>query len=422
MLPNGELSLWSIDQADLLAKACAVMRDFKPNNPDQSDTQTCPKDRFEIGAAFSSGERLLIPSVTNLYKLAGINRFRQNKFKDAVTFKGAVTFLDQALKQHPNDPEALIYDNNAKILEDPANTEANIHTIAVPVPIHTNLNAAQEILRGVAQAQKEINDKGGIKGKLLRVIIANDNDDPAIAKQVAQRLVDDPDVKGVVGHYASGTTMAANEIYAKGKLVSISPVSTAVDLFKADLFSTPSPYAFRTVPDDRMAAQKLADYMVSQGKTKAVVFYNSKSLYSKSLAEEFSHSLKQKGANFVDEQIDISTPDFNAAKQMQTIADNNKKENTAIALFPNSGTVPKAIEVMQQNALVHQPFLMLGGDDIYALKFLEDAGKAAKGLVVAVPWNIDIPWNIDRAPHVSFATSSRARWQADVNWRSVAAL
>ena len=129
----------------------------------------------------------------------------------------------------PNDPESLIYLNNAKVLAERQRTDADIYTIAVPVPIDTNVGAAQEILRGVAQAQKEINTSGtdgeiGIDGQLLRVIIANDNDDPELARQVAQQLADNPEVEGVVGHYASDTTMAANKIYQAEKLVSISPV------------------------------------------------------------------------------------------------------------------------------------------------------------------------------------------------------
>ncbi|HBY75884.1 MAG TPA: ABC transporter substrate-binding protein, partial [Cyanobacteria bacterium UBA11148] len=50
--------------------------------------------------------------------------------------------------------------------------------IAVSVPMESNLNKAQEILRGVAQAQNEVNRNGGINGMLLKVAIANDENDP----------------------------------------------------------------------------------------------------------------------------------------------------------------------------------------------------------------------------------------------------
>ena len=410
VLPNGELSSWSIDRADLLAKACEMRDKFKQNDTTSIDPQACSTDTAIAGAAFSTGEKLLIPSVTNLNKLAGINRFQQNNFAEAAQL------LSDSLQEYPNDPEALIYYNNAEILENPAYTEANIHTIAVPVPIGTNPDAAQEILRGVAQAQKDINADRKNNGKpLLRVMIANDsvmtaNDDEnlAIARQVAQRLVDDPEVEAVVGHYASGTTKEANEIYKTGKLVSISPVSTAVDLFKPD-----SPYAFRTVPNDQMAAKRLAEYMVQQGKTKAVVFYNSTSTYSNSIQQAFETELKELKEKGSVVRIDLSKP-FDAAQEMKTILAQYSDKDTAIALFPNSGVLPKAIEIMKENFAQPKKFLMLGGDDVYSPLVLKDAGEAAVGLVVAVPWHID-------GHNDPFVTASRSLWHADVNWRSATA-
>ncbi len=45
--------------------------------------------------------------------------------------------------------------------------------IGVPVPIGNNPIVAQEILRGVAQAQEKINTEGGIKHQFLKVQIVN---------------------------------------------------------------------------------------------------------------------------------------------------------------------------------------------------------------------------------------------------------
>jgi branched-chain amino acid transport system substrate-binding protein len=63
------------------------------------------------------------------------------------------------------------------------------------------VNPAQEILRGVAQAQNEINQSGGIKSVPLKVVIANDDNDPRIAQQIANNLVKNQDILGVVGNF-----------------------------------------------------------------------------------------------------------------------------------------------------------------------------------------------------------------------------
>lgn len=61
--------------------------------------------------------------------------------------------LEQSLSRRSNDPEALIYLNNARI------GEKETYTIAAVVPIGTEKTSAKEILRGVAQAQNEINQQ-----------------------------------------------------------------------------------------------------------------------------------------------------------------------------------------------------------------------------------------------------------------------
>jgi branched-chain amino acid transport system substrate-binding protein len=95
----------------------------------------------------SQGENLQIPSVSNADKKQGIESFKQGDYD------GAIKHFKASLSQEKNDPETLIYLNNAKISQD-------FFKIAVVVPISSNANIAQEILRGVAQAQDEINQQG----------------------------------------------------------------------------------------------------------------------------------------------------------------------------------------------------------------------------------------------------------------------
>lgn len=403
---TGQMSLWQMSDSKLQEEVCQLVWNYI--DPDvQKDL--CEEVSAPLVQSISAGEKVLIPSNPSAEKLAGIQAIASG---DLAT---AIQRLEASLESRPNDPEVRIYLNNAQIGSQPS------YTIAVPVPIGTNVDAAEEILRGVAQAQQEINEQEGINGKRLRVMIANDNDDPEIAQQIAQQLIDDPEIEGVVGHYASDTTKAANKIYEKGKLVSISPVSTAIDLFKADLFGNSSPYAFRTVPSDQMAAQRLADYTVQQEKNKAVVFYNSNSTYSKSITQAYTDALEENGGSVI--KIDLlKKTDFNAAQEVEKILEqSNAANDTAIVLFPNSGILGKSIEVMQENYTQsrnasHPPLLMLGGDDVYSPTVLKNAGEAAVGLVVAVPWHIN-RYQDDQP----FVKSSLDLWDATVNWRTAMA-
>ena len=135
----------------------------------------------------------------------------------AKSYDKAIANFTDALKLNRNDPETLIFLNNARI------GSSKSYTIMASVPFGTDPNAALEILRGIAQAQNEINTSGGVKGVPLRVGIANDDDNPQIAKQIASNLVSNSEVLGVVGPNTSDSTLADRN--APVQLVKIVPGS-----------------------------------------------------------------------------------------------------------------------------------------------------------------------------------------------------
>ncbi len=307
----------------------------------------------------------------------------------------AVTQFSKALQISSNAPETKIYFNNAKI------GDSTAFKIAVAVPIQSDLNGSLEILRGVAQAQEEVNKAGGINGIPLKVVIADDAGRTENAVQVAQDLSKDEQVLGVVGHYASDASTAAAKVYDAAKLVSISPVSTSTKLTKV------SPYFFRTVPSDYVSARALADYALQKLQRKqAVVFFNSQSGYSQSLKDEFATAMSLGGGSVVQE-VDLSAADFSAAKAL-----GQAPGADVIMLAANTSTLDRSLQVVQSNP---KKLPVLGGDDVYTPKTLEVGRQQALGMVVAVPWHIDAN------PQAKFAQTSRRMWGAAVNWRTALA-
>src|SRR2546430_8517074 len=65
-------------------------------------------------------------------------------------------------------------------------------------------------------AVAEINGKGGVKGRPLKLRVADDSGREDTAVRVAEELYRDPDVVAVVGHLKSGTTIAAAGVYGGG--------------------------------------------------------------------------------------------------------------------------------------------------------------------------------------------------------------
>lgn len=362
---------------------------FKLGSP--TTTGTTAPDSQSIPDRISFGEKTLIPGAVQSAKQAGVEAIA------AGDYNKASTNLAAALQENRNDPEALILLNNARI------GKQKSYAIAASLPIGTDPNTSLEILRGVAQAQNEINASGGIKGVPLKVAIANDDNNPQIAQQIASALVNNSDILGVVGPYASDVTLAAGTVFNSGQLVAISPTSTAVKI------SGFSHYVFRTVPSDYVAARALANYMLSKLQRKNVaVFFNSQSAYSQSLKSEFNTAILLGGGQ-ASSEFDLSNPDFSAAK---SVAEATKQGAQVLMLAPNGSVLDKALQVIQVN---QKRLNLLGGDDVYTIKTLEVGGKEAVGMVVAVPWHID------GAPDSAFPRQARQLWGADVNWRTALA-
>jgi branched-chain amino acid transport system substrate-binding protein len=342
-------------------------------------------------ARFSQGENLLIVEGASFDKQAAIQALGKGDFQQAVYL------LEKSLQTNRNDPEALIYLNNARI------GEAKSYTIAVSVPIGSNVNTALEVLRGVAQSQNQINQTGGINGTPLKVLIADDADNPEIAAQIAQKLAADNSILGVVGHTSSDTSLAAAAIYQKAGLVMISPISTSVKL------SNFGDYIFRSVPSDFVAARALAESSLQKiPNVKAVVFFNSQSNYSQSLKSEFITALGLGGGQVVSE-FDLSSLTFTPSKSLQQA---QQEGANLIALLGDSGTLDEALQVVQING---QKLPIVAGDDVYSPKTLDVGGKNALGMIVAVAWHLGAN------PNSPFVNNSRQLWQGDVNWRTATA-
>lgn len=365
---------------------------LSPENPtiSKSPTGKSPQSEQQIQQRLSGGKKLLIPEQATTTKQSAIQAIASGNYN------AAISDLQASLKTNRNDPEALIYLNNARI------GDQKSYTIAAAVPIGADINAALEIMRGVAQAQNEINQSGGISGTPLKVLIANDDNNPEIASQIASALANNSEILGVIGHFGSDTTLAASKIYQQNQLVAISPTSTSVQL------SGVGSNIFRTVPSDRFAANALSRYMLTKlQKQKAAIFFNSASGYSKSLKDEFATALYADGGQIVSE-LDFAKGNFNAAESVTSAIAQGAE---VIMLAANSATIEPALQVVQANA---KRLPLLAGDGAYSAKTLQ-IGAVAVDMVLAVPWHILAD------PQSNFIQTSKQLWNAEVSWRTALA-
>lgn len=335
----------------------------------------------DVSTALSWGERVLFTDAPNADMQAGATAFAAGDYAPAAAKFEAVR---QAVR---NDPEALIYLNNARVGTSPA------LGIAAVVPIGDTPNAARELLRGVAQAQAEAIDSG----VPIKVLIADDRNDPEQAAAIATALVKDPAIVGVIGHGTSTTTLAAAPIYQQGQLPMIAPTSTSTEL--ATLPREGGNFIFRVIPSDQFTGTSLVRHMLSAGKTRPIVFYNSQSSYSTSLQAALSTTLGLEGGQ-VAKLVDLS--------QGNPPAELAGSGADAVVLLPDSATFDQAIAVAQAN---QGQLPIWAGDAFYRIEALQKGGASLTNATVVVPWH---PQKADG----KFTQASASLWGGDINWRT----
>lgn len=89
------------------------------------------------------------------------------------------------------------------------------------------------------QKAKEWNDNGGVLGKQVEIIQYDDKNTPEEATTIAQKIISDKRVVGLVGHFSSGVCMTAAPLYQENKIIEISPSASHPD------YSVIGDYIFR---------------------------------------------------------------------------------------------------------------------------------------------------------------------------------
>lgn len=335
----------------------------------------------------STGSIALVPGANNEAK-----QFAAKAIADGNNSE-AIKLLSDYLQKNPNDPEAWIYRNNLEALSH------NPLKIAVVVPIGSNLNIAQEMLRGAAQAQTEINKKGGINGgQYLQIAIADDSNDPVIAPKIAQALVDNPEILAIVGHNASNASLPAAKIYQAGKLVMVNPTSFANGI--PDV----GDYIFRVVPNIRFTAQSLVSNVIKTHK-KTAICYDSQAPDGVSFQQEFVAELLKQGGQLAPIVCDLSDSSFKPqAKILEAIQGGAGN----LLILPHIDRLQNAYDLAEKN---NGRLKLYGNSTLATIKTLEN-GKSTQGLTIAVPWSPKNPANS------VFAQNARQFWGGDVSWRT----
>jgi branched-chain amino acid transport system substrate-binding protein len=146
---------------------------------------------------------------------------------------------------------------------------------------------AEPVTRGVELGAKMLNDKGGVLGKKIQLIIEDDQNKPDVSAAKARKLVDDG-VVAIISNTGSPATQQAQTVSLETKTLHLTPANSA-DTLTTQL---DNPYFFQTGPLASIQLATLMAYTKSRGiKTVAIVRDNS--ALSQSFADSFKQGLEE---------------------------------------------------------------------------------------------------------------------------------
>lgn len=225
---------------------------------------------------------------------------------------------------------------------------------------------------GAEMAIEKINAAGGMNGKMLEAVIYDDACEPKQAVTVANKIVND-DIRFVIGHLCSSSTIPAAKIYDEEGIVMITPASTSPELSEKGYTST-----FRTIGLDSQTTPIAAKYIVEKLKPKKIAVLHDKQQYGQGLAEGVRAELKKLGRE-VDffEGVNKGQTDFSA------LVTKLKKEGVDLVYW--GGYHPEFSLIVRQGADQGFAPKYIGSDGIANGDVFAIAGAAAKDIYVTIP-------------------------------------
>ncbi|MCD2345130.1 ABC transporter substrate-binding protein [Clostridium guangxiense] len=240
--------------------------------------------------------------------------------------------------------------------------------IGVVVPLTGQIAAYGTSARnGLNLLQAEVNNKGGINGKKVKFIYEDDENKPASAVNVGQKLINDDKVAAIIGPLTSTCANSLAPIAQRNKVPMVTGTGTNPKITQA------GDYIYRTCFIDPFQGTVVAKYANKNLKAKtAAILYDNGNDYSKGLAEYFEKAFKSSGGKIVDsETYNTNDQDFNA--QLTKI----KPKNPDVLFLPDYYATVGMIAKQARDQGIKATFL--GGDGWDSADLFKVGGDAVDG-------------------------------------------
>ena len=244
----------------------------------------------------------------------------------------------------------------------------------------TYASLGQNQHRGYQLCLKQVNEKGGVLGRKVDMVLYDDKSDPATGVRLYEKLITQDKVEVVLGPYSSAITEAVANITEKYKMPMVSPLAATTSIFKKG-----RRYAFMILAPAENYLEGLLDIGLKRGlKTLAII--NEDTLFPKATVQGTLELAKKKGMQVVFvEAYPKGNTDFSAILTKVRAA--NPDLLAAATYFDDAVAITRQMKELDVNPKIYG--LTVGGD---LPKFYELLGKNAEYVYGATQWEPDLPY------------------------------
>lgn len=236
--------------------------------------------------------------------------------------------------------------------------------------------------KGTELAIDEINARGGVLGKPLKLITEDDQSQAGQPATIVRKLISQDKVVAILGEVASSKSLEAAPICQQAGIPMITPASTNTKVTEV------GDYIFRTCFIDPFQGTVIARFALSKGWKKVAVLVDVKQDYSVGLAENFIKNFTANGGEIVREQK-YSSGDKDFKPQLTSL-----KAARPEAIFV-PGYYAEVALIAKQARLLGIKVPLLGGDGWVGDSLLKVAGQSLDGSFFSCHFSSD-----DQSPRV----------------------
>jgi len=224
---------------------------------------------------------------------------------------------------------------------------------------------------------KHTNEKGGVLGRRLELLVEDDKSDIATAVQIYERLIGEKRVDAVLGPYGSPATDAVADVTEKHGKPLLAPVGTT------SIYRKGRKFVFMVAPPAEGYLEGLIDLAAKRG-LKTVAVIGEDNLFARAAAQGAVEIAKRKGLKVVlSETYPKGTTDF--APLLTRVRSANPDVVAAATYFVDSVAITQQMKALDVNPKMFG--VTVGGD---SPKFYQTLGKDAEFVYSATQWEPDL--------------------------------